>query len=318
MRNFIVSTMVGTLLCSVSAVAGEKVNKTLALESASSITIENQRGQVSVVGGSGDEVTIQGELDEKAEGLTFEHDGSTIIVKVEMPEHQGNWRGMSNEKGSDLTISVPSQLKVSFSGISSDISASNLLNGAEIRTVSGEIKLDNLKTIVEVNSVSGNIHTQDIHGKLIAAAVSGDIIDKNSSGRIELNAVSGEIESTSAAEEVVIEVVSGDVSLALQKVDELTVSAVSGETKAQLHLNENGTVKLSSVSGDFDMHFQSGIEASFRLKTNAGGDIVNRITSDKAEHAKYVPSEKLSFVTGSGKASVKANTVSGTIRVDTK
>ncbi|XQW84687.1 DUF4097 family beta strand repeat-containing protein [Thalassotalea piscium] len=291
--------------------AGERVDKTLALKDASKVIIENQRGTVKIVGSDDDLVSVKGELDEKTESFVFEHSGATIKIKVEMPNNQRNWR--SNDEGSNLTISVPRQVRIGFSGISSDVDVSGFDQGVDIKTVSGEITVNNLHKLVDISSISGDIDSEQLSGKIQLSTVSGDLKDKHSSGRLFIKSVSGSINTKSDANEVSAETVSGDIDLSLAAIDELTISTVSGDSNAHLLLNEQGTVKLSSVSGEFDLLFEKGVQANFRLKTNAGGSIENRLTTDKSERGKYVPSEKLSFTTGNGSGSVKATTVSGDI-----
>lgn len=297
------------------SIAGEKINKSLPADGVSNITIENLSGEVKIVGWDKEEVSVKGELDDKAKGLIFEQTGSTITVKVKMPRNSySGW----NDRGSELTIKIPENLRMKFTGVSSDVSVKNLLKSTEIKTVSGKIKATALNEYIELATVSGSIHSQDLSGKVQLVSVSGDITDVDSTGRLQLKSVSGSIESKSMANEVLANTVSGDIDLNLTGIDELTISTVSGDTISRLSLNENGLVKLSSVIGDLDMYFQSDVQANFRLNASAGGDLINKLTSAKAKHAKYGPSSKLYFETGNGNGSVRTSTVSGTIRILSK
>jgi len=293
-------------------IAGEMVDKTLSAEGVNSVSIENLRGDVTIIGWDKKEVSVKGELDKKAKDFIFEKQGSNIKIKVVMP-HQSNhdW----NNKGSVLTIKMPKDSRMNFSGVSTDVSLENLISSSEVNTVSGDIDAKNLKKHIELSTVSGNVDSENLSGKVRLSSVSGDIKDKNSQGRLILKVISGEIESNSTANEVFVNNISGSIKLKLSQIDELEVSTVSGDLDCQLALNNSGVIKLSSVSGDMDMHFQSDVQASFRLNASAGGDLENGLTSDKAKHAKYGPSSKLYFQTGTGTASVKASTVSGTINV---
>ncbi len=294
------------------AYAGDKVDKSLVVNGATNVTIDNLRGKVSIVGWDKNIVSVKGELDDEAEGFIFERDGAHIKIKVEMPRHMnGHW----NDDGSNLKIKVPESMRIDFSGVSSDVEINNITNSTEAKTVSGNIDVENLSDHVELTSVSGDIEASSLNGRINLSTVSGDISDKKSSGRLRLKAVSGDVRSQSSAEEVSVSTVSGKIDLMLDEVDELTLSTVSGNADGRLSLNDHGRVKMSSVSGDIDLAFENDVQASFRMKSNAGGDLVNRITRDKATHAKYGPSSKLYFETGEANASVKASTVSGQIKV---
>ncbi|GHE93999.1 DUF4097 family beta strand repeat-containing protein [Thalassotalea profundi] len=312
MSNVIKLVLLLMALVSTISYAGDSVNKTLALNGASKVVIENQRGKVNIIESNDENVSVQGELDDKAQAFIFEHSGATIIIKVEMPNNQRSWR---NDNGSNLTIKIPNHVRVSFSGVSSDVNIEGFKQGVDIKTVSGEITASHLNNIIDINSISGDIESKALSGKIQISTVSGDLEDKNSSGRVFIKSVSGGVRSKSNASEILVETVSGDIDLKLAAVDELDISTVSGDNQTYLSLNENGSVKLSSVSGDFDIKFANNIEANFRLKTNAGGSIENMLTLDKAERGKYTPNEKLNFTTGNGNGSVKATTVSGDIKL---
>jgi len=296
-------------------VLAEEVNKSIPRDGATNISVENLRGKVKISGWDKDEIKVTGKVDEKAERFIFEKDGAYIRVKVVMPRHlNGGW----NDRGSDLLIRVPKDIRLDFSGVSSDVDIENINKSAEVRTVSGNITADSLSEHVELSTVSGDINSENLSGKITLVTVSGDIDDKKSKGRIKLKAVSGRLRTESLANEVFVNTVSGEIDVSLDKVDELSISTVSGDVDGDLSLNSNGLVKMSSVSGDIDLVFENEVQASFRMKSNAGGDLVNKITSDKAKHAKYGPSSKLYFETGEAKASVKASTVSGRIKVSKK
>ena len=314
MNNFnkyiIAALTSASLFFTANSFAGEKVNETLPSAGVNAVTIENVSGKVTIIGWDKANVTVKGELDDKAEKLIFEQVGNTINIKVDMPNHS-NW----NSKGSELVIHIPADIRMNFEGVSSNVELENLRNNVTVKTVSGNIKATKLQEHIELSSVSGNIKTNALQGKITLASVSGNINDKNSQGRIELQAVSGGIKADTKANEVIVNNVSGSTELHLAKVDELRISSVSGDTIARLFLQDNGVVKASTVSGEIELDFQNNIAADFRLKANAGGDLVNKLTKQKAERAKYGPSAKLYFQTGNASSSVSVNTVSGDVVV---
>ncbi len=292
------------------SMAGEKIDATLDSDGVNAVTIENLSGEVTIIGWDKSSVTVTGELDDKAEKLIFEQVGNTINIKVELPNRR-RW----NSDGSELTIHMPSNIRMNFESISSDVDLKNLNNDVTVKTVSGDIKATELSEHIELSSVSGSIKSLKLQGKVSLSTVSGDIDDKNSSGRLQLQAVSGEITSHSTASEVFVNNISGNTELNLSNVDELRMSAVSGDTEINLHLQKNGVLKASSVSGSVELDFQNDIAADFRLRANAGGDLINKLTSQKADRAKYGPSSKLYFQTGDANGSVRVSTVSGDVLV---
>jgi len=295
-----------------SCVAGDRINQSLSLDGATNVSIENQRGKVRIIGNDSDSISVEGEIDEQAKKFIFERDGASIIIKVEMPRnHNSGW----NSHGSDLEIHMPKNIRMSFKGVSTDIIATDLAKSTEISVVSGNIEADALGNYVELVTVSGNIESKELSGKVTLTTVSGNISDKRSQGRLKLKAVSGNLKTRSQANEVEVSTVSGNIDLMLNEIDELVISTVSGNVDGSLSLNNSGLVKMSSVSGDIELAFKNDVQASFRLQANAGRDLVNRITREKATKAKYGPSSKLYFETGTASATVKASTVSGRIKV---
>lgn len=314
MKNFnqymVAALTSASLLFMPLSMAGEKVDESLDSDGVNTISIENLSGEVTIIGWDKSKVTVKGELDDKAERLIFEKSGNRINIKVELP-HRGSW----NSEGSELTIHMPSNIRMNFESVSSDVELRNLSNDITVKTVSGNIKATDLKENIELSSVSGTINTTQLSGKVNLSTVSGDIEDKNSSGRLKLQAVSGEIQSKSKANEVFVNNVSGNTELQLTEVDEFKISTVSGDTEVSLFLQQNGVVKASSVSGEIELDFQNDIAADFRLKANAGGDLINKLTKQKANRAKYGPSAKLYFQTGNANSSVRVSTVSGDVVV---
>jgi hypothetical protein len=299
-----------SLLLTPLSIAGEKVDETLSSAGVNAVFIENLSGEVTIVGWDKASVTVKGELDDKAERLIFEKMGHTINIRAELPNRR-NW----NSSGSDLIIHMPSHLRVYVESISSDVELENLSNNVSVKTVSGDIKATKLSDHIELSSVSGNIKTKALKGKIDLATVSGDIDDLYSDGRLQLKAVSGEITSDSKANEVLVNNVSVNTKLSLANVDEFNISSVSGDSEINLHLQNNGVVKASSVSGSFVLDFQNNITADFRLKSNTSGDLINKLTMHKAEEAKSGPSSKLYFQTGNASSTVRVSTVSGDVIV---
>jgi len=293
--------------------AGEQVNKKLPAVDVKDVRIENLRGKVIIQGWDQGFVSVEGELDDKAEGIIFEKNGSEIFIKVAMSKHfnNKNWRG----GGSNLTVKMPKALRVAFKGVSSDVTVKNINKSSQIKTVSGDINVADLSGYIELSSVNGNIYSKNLAGKIELSTISGDINDQKSAGRLVIKTVSGSVSSDSLAKEIKANCVSGSIDLTLASIDQLDMSTVSGEVKAKLLLNASGIVKVSSVSGDIDLDFLGETNANFRLSANAGGDLINKLTNDSAKRSNYHSSAKLNFVTGNGRGSVRGSTVSGTLKV---
>src|SRR5690606_6185461 len=105
------------------------------------------------------------------------------------------------------------------------------------------------------------------------------------------------------------------IELKLAKVRALTLKSISGDAEAQLALTNSGSIDASTVSGSVDLRFTEEPNARFQLSANAGGNIDNRLSDDRATKAKYGPSRELTFSLGNGTSQVKVDSVSGEISV---
>jgi DUF4097 and DUF4098 domain-containing protein YvlB len=313
MKNYHRIMILLLALTSFITLAGEQVNKQLPAGNAKDIRIENLRGSVVIEGWDQGIVSVKGELDDKAKAFVFEKKGSEIVIKVVMPKHITNLDWIKN--GSALVVKVPDSMRLTFKGVSSNVRVKSLTRSSKVKTVNGDIDAEDLSGHVELFSVNGNIKSKNLRGKIELSTVSGDIKDEASKGKLFIKAISGSVSSNSLASEVKAKCVSGSINLTLTNIDQLAMSTVSGEVSADLFLNASGIVKMSSVSGDIALKLLNNSQAKFSFSANAGGDIVNKLTADKAVRGKHHASTKLNFVTGDGSGSVRGSTVSGTIKI---
>lgn len=294
--------------------AGEKVEQSVELPGSATVNLENMRGYVEIVGTSGNTATLTGTLDEKAEDFSMEMRGNTLFIKVEMPR-QTRFNDDESE-GSRLKLVMPSDRALDVQGVSMDIEVRDLSQATKIESVSGDIDARNLSGQVRLVSVSGDIKARQLAGEVQLDTVSGDINDQDSNATdVRYQGVSGDIYAITKARKVSVQNVSGDVELGLDEVNELSIKNVSGDFEVDLVLAANGQLKANNVSGDMNFVFHNGIDAQFDLAANAGGDIINKITDEKASKAKYGPSRSLNFRIGEGSATVDMSTVSGDIEI---
>ncbi|TLU64296.1 hypothetical protein FE810_11875 [Thalassotalea litorea] len=303
------------LTSSVCALESRNIDQRLPITDNTNVVIENMRGTVAILGTDSKEVWVSGVVDEMATDFVFEQKGNTIYVQVKMPAKidQDFWG--SRQQESDFTVALPINVKVKFAGVSANVSAENLDQGAHLKTVSGNVEARNIGQKVRLETVSGDIDSEGLRGSVFLSTVSGDITDKNSNGLVELNAVSGNIDARGEASELIANVVSGDLQVNYRGLSKLSLSSVSGDVDATAVLMDDGIVKMSSVSGNITFVVQEDANVSVRVDSNAGGKIVNRISNDAVVKAKYGPSSRLETRIGTGAASIKASTVSGTVRL---
>lgn len=308
--------ILATLLLSSSAsMAGERVDQSLDAAPEGFVSIEHLNGHMVVKGWDKSEVSVVGELDERAKEFIFEQRGSDIIIEVVVPK--GSWKNFSSEQGDNLKVFVPKRSKVKYHSINADAEFIEIKGGISAELVNGDIKAKELGHKIRLETVNGDINTEDLEGQIVLETVNGDIDDEDSRGRvIRYGSVNGDIEATSFAPRVSIDTVNGDIELNLDVIDELELNTVNGEVEANLILAERGEIEANSVGGRIELSFRKALSASFDIDAHAGGRIVNNITSEQQKKAKYGPSRWLNFKVGEGDARVSVSTVSGRVELN--
>jgi len=270
--------------------AGDSVDQQLSATKDGVVEIHNTRGEVSITGWDKDSIKISGELDDLATGLTFEVEDGVTLIRVEMPKH------INYGDGSDLDIRVPSQSRVEFDGVSTDVDVNQVLGGTGVRTVSGDIRASVLDNRIRIRSVSGEVEVSE------------------TTGIIKVSSVSGDVELDIEASEIAVDAVSGEVRLELGDFDRLMTSTISGDLRIEGHLNNSGLITMKSVSGEISLRLNDAINAQISAKTGPGGDISNHLNDDEPEDI-FPTQTKLQTTLGDGSGSIRMSTVTGEIRL---
>lgn len=304
-----------TLLVSMGLQASDKINEVLDVPNTGQVNIQSMRGTVKVIGWDKAQVSVTGELDEKATGYTFQSDNGFTVFKVKMP-NQKRINGWNDSDGSDLIIYVPFDSDLTFESVSGDVSVKEVSGGTSVHTVNGSIDAQDLSRRIRLETVNGDIKASLLYGKVHLATVNGQISDKSSKGKIHYETVNGNIDSQTDASKVYVQNVNGEIELALKAIEDLEVSTVNGDIDASLSLADDGSVNVTTVSGSARLRFASTVGGKFRLSSHAGGRIKNRLTDDKVVKQKYGPASSLKFTKGGGNAKVQMTTVSGNLTIE--
>lgn len=291
------------------------VDETVAVAANEKIYLEVMSGEITITATSAKQVKIKGYLDEKATGYTLDSKDGFTRFEMQMPRSV-NYNGHSKQQQADLTIELPQGANVEFKGVNGDVRVSGIEGGSKIETVNGDIVASALSNQVTLTTVNGVIDNTNSKGRISLSAVNGEIKDKASTGRVEYAVVNGEIDAQSNADEVDVNTVNGDAKVKLTGTSRLKMTTVNGELDVKLAQVASPRISGSSVSGEITLQLDSAVSARFDLRASAGGDIDNKLTSDKATKAKYGPARSLQFSTGNGDGSVELNTVSGDLTIE--
>jgi DUF4097 and DUF4098 domain-containing protein YvlB len=317
MKRLLIGTSL--FLMALGAAAGEKVDKTIEAADDGYVEIQHLGGHAKITGWSKRQVQVKGELSDNTDEFIFERDGNEVVIKVKVKKRRGSWNSWDNDSGDDLEIFVPENSRVSYTSTNANVEVSEISGGADVDTVNGSIEAENLAGRIRLEAVNGDISAKQLSGEVRIETVNGDIRDRSSlSKEGNYDSVNGDIDVVTNATDVKIETVNGDIEVKLDKIDLLNVNTVNGSIDAYMNLAKQGDVRASSVGGSISLYFQADVSARFDLEGHAGGRIVNKLSSDKEQKAKYGPRRWLEFSLNGGDAKVDVSTVSGRIRIDKK
>jgi DUF4097 and DUF4098 domain-containing protein YvlB len=306
----------GLLCLSWSALADEKINRSLDVSKAPYVQIEHVNGSAKVIAWDKSEVKVTGTLGDSTEKFIFEKDDNEVLIKVKVKNNHG-WNNWGSDNGDDLEIFVPRQSKVYYSAVNANIELEKIRGGARVETVNGSIDAKELAGRIRLESVNGRVTADSLEGDVKISTVNGSIDSRSSKGKEDsYDSVNGSIEVFSESGDINVETVNGDIELKLGKVHQLNLDTVNGSIDARLELDEDGELEASSVGGSIRLYLQSDVSARFDIEGHAGGSITNNLSADKMQKAKYGPNRWLKFSVNGGSAKVNVSTVSGRVKLD--
>ncbi len=210
-----------------------------------SIDIEWLSGQVDIVVGTGEFITVSEEYPEELpedEKLHYFLDGGVLRIKYAKS-------GVVDikEKAKKLTVCVPEGLALSNIDVDSVSAAVNVgnvdTNNLEIASVSGNITVSSLLSLddLEIESVSGNVVLTLLEADKLAV--------ETVSGGVSVNA--------SYVKETSIDSTSGAVSFMTERpADDCDVDTVSGGVELYIPSDADFSFDFDTLSGNFESEFE--------------------------------------------------------------
>jgi DUF4097 and DUF4098 domain-containing protein YvlB len=167
--------------------------------------VPSKTGKVEVIGrlhGRGDVDLLTGHVDETSHGIV-------VCVLYDDPNgscddsHESRRHHNFNDASMDFEVSVPTNLQVSASSVSGDVSITGAQGDVRATSVSGDVKmLDLHASSVDAHSVSGDVEVRvnqlTGRGDLKFQTVSGDVtlsLPSQLDADISMSTVSGDLDS---------------------------------------------------------------------------------------------------------------------------
>lgn len=291
-RNATLAAALLALAGGAALAADKTVDRRVAADARGTVAISNVSGRVEIVGWDRAEVEVKGTLDEDVDRVDVLTEGTRTLVKVVIP------KGVNRRASAELTVRVPRGAQLEVSTVSADVTARDLLGAQRLTTVSGE-----------VDTVPGG-------GDVQVKTVSGDVTlrGRGASVNTRIKTVSGDVAYEKGAGSLEVETVSGDTEVALDPATALRVSTTSGSLDFRGSLAPEARVDVQAVSGDLSLAAKAPAGMSAEVETFSG-DIGGCLKARAEKTRRYGPGQRLSTVTGEGKAQVRLKTFSGDVRI---
>jgi DUF4097 and DUF4098 domain-containing protein YvlB len=237
----------------------EPISKTLRLGRNGTFDLQNVSGDITVTGGSGNDVRIEATKrvrhpnESEARALLqaievrIEERNGDVEVRTDYPRR--NWSG-----GVDYAITLPREANVILRSISGDIRVSTINGDLRAETVSGDLTATSVRRIRQAKTTSGDLEITDSDGEDVSgASISGSVTARS------LKARSIDLQS-----------ISGDLRMADVESDRMFVKSISGDIEFSGRMARTGRYEFQTHSGDIRVTPQGASGFSIEASTFSG------------------------------------------------
>jgi DUF4097 and DUF4098 domain-containing protein YvlB len=274
------------------------------------VNISNISGDITVTGGSGDEVSV--EAVKRTRGDRDELSRIEIIVedRAGHVDVRTNHLGRTDHVSVDYTVTMPASASVEVTSVAGSVKIASVKGSVRATSVSGTVTATDTPKLESAKSTSGNVSVSGLStdGDVSAGSISGNVVLKGVKARgLELGSVSG------------------DVLISDATCDRVTAKSVSGGIEYSGAISKGGVYEISSHSGTIRLMLTNppgfylnanSFSGSIRtdLPITIGGD-ANR-SSDSSRRRGGVNQHEIRGVYGDGSATLTLRTFSGSIVIE--
>lgn len=266
-------------------------------------TVSNIAGNITVTGGSGDEVSID------AVKRTRGDAGQLATVHILVEDRAGrvdvrtDHTARNDRVSVDYTVTVPASAAV------------------DVKSISGNVKVTTVQGAVRAETISGNVTTASTPKVELAKSVSGDVELSDTSADSELTAssISGNIRARGLkARALDVGSISGDIILSDVTCDRVGAKSVSGNVEYSGALARNGRYDFNVHSGNVRLVLAGSTGFDINANTFSGSirsDLPLTIgpTTARDERRRFGPGHAIRGVFGDGSAALTVRSFSGDI-----
>jgi DUF4097 and DUF4098 domain-containing protein YvlB len=291
--------LLGALAAGLAHGMDSNFEKRMAADPHGVVEISNVAGSVDVQAWDNPEIEIRAEVGAGVDRIDTTSDHGRISIKVIVPNH--SFRSISTT----LHVRVPRGSELDISGVSSDVTTSDVEGALQLKTVSGGVKADVFQKNTEIKTVSGDVVLRGRGKEAGAAGIHVTTI----SGSIRIDRAGGDLEATT---------VSGDINARLDHpAHNVRVRSTSGDLGFEGKLAQGAYFEAESVSGDLSVRATPEGPLDYEVSTFSG-DIKNCMGAEAERVSKYGPGRRLNGTRGtpgSSEAKIRLKTMSGSVEL---
>jgi DUF4097 and DUF4098 domain-containing protein YvlB len=291
--------LLGALAAGLAHGMDSNFEKRMAADPHGVVEISNVAGSVDVQAWDNPEIEIRAEVGAGVDRIDTTSDHGRISIKVIVPNH--SFRSISTT----LHVRVPRGSELDISGVSSDVTTSDVEGALQLKTVSGGVKADVFQKNTEIKTVSGDVVLRGRGKEAGAAGIHVTTI----SGSIRIDRAGGDLEATT---------VSGDINARLDHpAHNVRVRSTSGDLGFEGKLAQGAYFEAESVSGDLSVRATPEGPLDYEVSTFSG-DIKNCMGAEAERVSKYGPGRRLNGTRGtpgSSEAKIRLKTMSGDVEL---
>jgi DUF4097 and DUF4098 domain-containing protein YvlB len=261
------------------------------------VEISNVSGRTDISGWDNAEVEVKGNLGGGVDRVDVTSDHGRTIVKVIVPNHT------LRSGAADLQIRVPRDSELDVSGVSSDVTATDVEGVLQLKTVSGNVKTDVFSRSADVKTVSGDVA---LRGR-----------GKGPGIRIHIATISGNIRVDRTGGDLDASTVSGDMNVRLDPTRSVRVRTTSGDFGFEGRLAKGASMEAETISGDLTVRVVPEGGLDYEINTFSG-DIRNCMGAEAERVSKYGPGRRLLGTRSNNSADaarIRLKTMSGDVEL---
>jgi len=276
--------LLALLTSALSLAAAKQVDTTFNVDRSQRLDVNSYAGEITVRVWNRNAVRV--------EASTPDQDRveiSSSVTSVSVRTH--GRRGPPEEV--ELRISVPPWMRLSVSGVNTNVKVEGIRAPISVETVEGEVDVSGGESLISLRSVQGSV-------KLRGAR-----------GRISVNSVNEDVEVSNSSGDLVAQTVNGEISLQVVDAPSVDANTVNGDISYSGPIRSGGRYALSTHNGDISLTIAEGTSASVAISTFSG-----EFESEFPVPLRGTRKGKgFSFTLGSGSAQVTLESFQGTIRL---